>query len=38
MVAGQDAGSKLDDAQRLGVKVIDEKEFLSLLKQKGVEA
>jgi DNA ligase (NAD+) len=30
VVAGEDAGSKLDKAQKLGVKIIDEKEFLKL--------
>ncbi len=30
LVAGADAGSKLADAQKLGVKVIDEAEFLEL--------
>jgi len=32
VVAGEEAGSKLTDAQKLGVKIIDEKEFLSLIK------
>ena len=31
VVAGTDAGSKLVDAQRLGVKIIDESEMLSML-------
>ena len=31
VLAGENAGSKLDEAKKLGVKVIDEKEFLSLI-------
>ena len=31
VVAGEDAGSKLTNAQKLGVKIIDEKEFLGML-------
>ena len=33
VVAGSDAGSKLTEAQRLGVKIIDEGEMLSMLSQ-----
>jgi DNA ligase (NAD+) len=35
VVAGADAGSKLDDAQRLGVTVLDESGFISLLSPAG---
>jgi len=31
VLAGKDPGSKLDKAQQLGVKVIDEKQFLKLI-------
>jgi len=32
LVAGKEPGSKYDKAQKLGIKIIDEKEFLNLLK------
>ena len=32
VVAGENAGSKYDDAKKLGIKIIDEKEFLGLVK------
>ena len=31
VLAGEDAGSKLDKAQKLGIKIIDENEFKSML-------
>ena len=33
VVAGENPGSKYERAKALGVKIIDEKEFLSLLSQ-----
>ena len=33
LLAGEDAGSKLADAQRLGVEVVDEERFLSLIRE-----
>jgi DNA ligase (NAD+) len=34
VVAGEDAGSKLDKARQLQIKVIDENEFLQLIQKK----
>jgi len=34
VVAGEEAGSKLDKAVRLGVKIIDEGMFLRLIKKR----
>ncbi|HJH26620.1 MAG TPA: DNA ligase (NAD(+)) LigA, partial [Methanophagales archaeon] len=34
VVAGEEAGSKLDTAVRLGVKIIDEEMFMRLIKEK----
>ena len=34
VVAGEEAGSKLDNAVRLGVKIIDEREFMRLIKKR----
>jgi len=36
VVAGEDAGSKLDEAQRLKVPVLDEAAFLALLSERGI--
>jgi DNA ligase (NAD+) len=37
VVVGEDAGSKADDAGKLGVATLDEEGFLALLQQHGVE-
>ncbi|MDR0779472.1 MAG: NAD-dependent DNA ligase LigA [Pseudomonadales bacterium] len=37
VVAGSDAGSKLANAQKLGVPVLDEAAFVALLRQLGIE-
>lgn len=37
LLAGKDAGSKLQDAQRLGVRVVAEREFRLLLNPEGLE-
>ncbi len=37
LVAGEDPGSKLEQAGRKGVKVLSQEEFYELLKQKGID-
>jgi DNA ligase (NAD+) len=34
VIAGQDAGSKLDDARRLGVTILSEAEFEELVRER----
>lgn len=36
LITGESAGSKLEKARQLGVKILDEKEFYVLLKQAGI--
>ena len=33
VIAGESAGSKYDDAKKLGIKIIDETEFLEMIKK-----
>jgi DNA ligase (NAD+) len=37
VVVGEDAGSKAEDARKLGVKTMDEEEFLAFLHGNGIE-
>ncbi len=37
VIAGPGAGSKLENARRLGVRIIDEQEFLNILKEAGID-
>jgi DNA ligase (NAD+) len=37
VVVGEDAGSKADDARRLGVPTLDENGFIELLREQGVD-
>ena len=36
LLAGEGAGSKMEKALELGVKVVSEEEFLQILKQEGI--
>ena len=39
VLAGADAGSKLDKAKKLGIRIIDENEFVNMLNgAKGAES
>ncbi len=37
LIAGEGPGSKLDKAKELGIKIIDEKKFLKMLKASGIK-
>jgi DNA ligase (NAD+) len=37
LVVGEDAGSKLAKAEKLGVKTLDEEAFIAFLRERGVE-
>ncbi|MBI3316567.1 MAG: NAD-dependent DNA ligase LigA [Candidatus Omnitrophica bacterium] len=37
LVCGQEAGSKLNKAKELGIKILDEKAFVKMLEESGVE-
>ena len=37
VVVGEDAGSKADDARKLGIKTMDETEFLAFLRGNGID-
>ena len=37
VIVGEDAGSKADDARRLGVTTLDENGFIELLRQQGID-
>jgi len=37
VVAGSEAGSKLEKAQSLGVRILNEDEFLSMMDEAGAE-
>ena len=37
VIVGEDAGSKADDARKLGVRTMNEEEFLAFLRGNGVD-